>query len=226
MKNPIAPPQHPRTVALTVIVALAPLACSDGQLGNTQITEPCAPTDAQCATRPIPPVAVGASTALSVQVTLPAGGEAPVTHLRVVDEAVALEEDGRVRAVGPGTTAVLFLTSDGRVLDFTHLAAGDVERLLVARGQDEALDPRGIEGTLLLSPGEAAPLTLLPMSDSQQLGGDLDAVITVSDARLDVRVDPKNGFTLRASDAAEAFTATLRAEALGLSLELPIEVRP
>lgn len=201
--------------------------CSDGQLGNAAATTPCAPDDPACATRPIPPLAVGARMTLDVATVVAAAGEEPATHLFVVDELVAVEDAGFVRAIGPGATAVLFLTSDGRVLDFTHVATAQPAHLVVARGMDADLDTRGIDGPLTLAPGASATLTLLARSDSQVLGGTFDTRVLVSDPALSVRDEAGSAFTLVApEDLAATTDITVTFEALDLVTTLTVRLTP
>lgn len=209
-------------------VAFLTSACSAGALGNADPSAACAAQDSACTAAAIPPVAVGAALTLTATPLPGAGAEAPATHLRVVNESVAILDQGTIRAVGPGTTAVLFLTDDERVLELTHVAAAEPIGILIAKGQDSTLDARGFDGTLVARSGEDMPLTVIARSDSQRLGGDLEARVHVDDPRVRVRLDAGNGFTLLMPPLVDddAVLTTLHVDALGFSTSLPLEVMP
>lgn len=209
------------------VVVIITSACADrGQLAQTTLAAPCAAGDVECAAGQgvSSPIAAGATFALEVKAAI-AGGTAVALSLRAVDPAVAVvEEDGRILATGPGVTAVLVLSEDGGLVDMTHIAVANIDRVSFHRGGGGELDERQLPERIQLFPEEELTLALRVWQGGQQLIGEMGDAWTVDDAGFRVL---DQGFALeRRIKAPASGSATLAVDVLGVLNTLTLEVLP
>jgi hypothetical protein len=215
------------TTSLLILATVA--ACSEsGQLAQTSLSAPCAAGDTACTSGQnegvTSPIAAGATLALEVKPAIAGGPAVPLT-LRTVDPLVATIDDaGRVRAVGPGITAVLVLTDDGGLVDVTHVSVAKAERVSFHRGGGGALDERQLPARIELFPEEELTLSLRVWQSGQQLIGEMGDVWSVDDDAFKVL---DQGFALeRRIKAPASGTTTLLVDVLGVQQTLILEVVP
>jgi hypothetical protein len=213
----------------TVTFTAALAGCSEsGQLAQTSLSAPCAAGDTACTSGQnegvTSPIAAGATFALEVKPTIAGGTAVPLT-LRAVDPLVATIDDaGRVRAVGPGITAVLVLTDDGGLVDVTHVSVAKVERVSFHRGGGAELDERQLPARIELFPEEDLTLSLRVWQSGQQLIGEMGDAWSVDDDAFKVL---DQGFALeRRIKAPASGTTTLLVDVLGVQQTLTLEVVP
>lgn len=207
------------------VVVIITSGCADrGQLAQTTLSAPCASGDSECTQGQgvASPIAAGATFALEVKPDI-AGGTAVPLSLRAVDPAVAIvEDDGRIRATGPGITAILILTEDGGLVDMTHVAVAKVDRVSFHRGGGGELDERQLPERIELFPEEELTLSLRVWQGGQQLIGEMGDAWSVDDAGFRVL---DQGFALeRRVKAPAAGTTTLSVDVLGVQQTLTLEV--
>jgi hypothetical protein len=218
-----APP--PLSLLVPTAFVLVVSACSDGLVGQTTLSQPCPAGDASCEAEGVSaPIAVGATFALEVKPVL-AGGTAVPLSLRTVDEDVAtVTDDGKLRATGPGITAVLILAEDGGVVDLTHVAASKANRLSFHRGGGAELDERELPDAIQLFPNEVLTLSLKVWHDGQPLLGDVGDVWSVDNPFFHI---VNQGFPLeRRIQAPLLGSTTLTVDVLGVQKTLTLEVAP
>ncbi len=228
------PVLDPRAGAFVVVSALSFTAftttgcAAEGQLAQASLSAPCAAGDTACASGQndgvASPIAAGATFALEVKPAIAGGTAVPLT-LRAVDPFVAtIDEAGRVRAVGPGITAVLILTDDGGLVDMTHVSVAKVERVSFHRGGGVDLDERQLPARIELFPNEELTLSLRVWQSGQQLIGEMGDAWSVDDDEFKVL---DQGFALeRRIKAPASGTATLLVDVLGVQQILTLEVVP
>lgn len=164
-------PRH-RSFAPLLLLPLATLACSDGQLSQSAVDAPCPAGDVDCEAAPTTaPVAAGARYALEIRPVI-VGGTTVAAALRSGDDAILRVEDGVVRTVAPGVAAVLAVTDDGAVVDFTHLTVVKADRLTLHRGGGAERDERELPDAIEVFPGEELTLALRTWRGAQALAGD------------------------------------------------------
>lgn len=198
-----------------------------GQLAQTSLAAPCAAGDAACASGDVgvaSPIAAGATFALEVKPQIAGGTAVPLT-LQSVDPLVAtIDDDGRVRAVAPGITAILVLTDDGGVVDMTHVAVSKIERVSFHRGGGGDLDERQLPERIELFPEEELTLSLRAWQAGQQLIGEMGDAWSVDDEAFKIL---DQGFALeRRIKAPATGTTTLSVDVLGVQQTLTLEVVP
>lgn len=233
MRNPISTPRAaPLAVAGALSLSLLSLlsltvACSEsGQLAQTSLSAPCAAGDTACTSGEnegvTSPIAAGATLALEVKPNIAGGTAVPLT-LRAVDPFVAtIDDDGRVRAVGPGITAVLILTDDGGLVDMTHVSVAKVERISFHRGGGAELDERQLPSRIELFPEEELTLSLRVWQSGQQLIGEMGDAWSVDDDNFRVL---DQGFALeRRIKAPASGSTTLLVDVLDVQQTLTLEV--
>lgn len=212
-------------LALLDVVALLGVACADsGQLGQSTLSAPCAAGDACEAEGVSAPIAAGATFALEAAPVLQGGTAVPL-RLRAVDEAVAVvEADGKLRATGPGITAVLILAEDGGVLDLTHVSVAKVNRVSFHRGGGAELDERELPERIQLFPGEELTLSVRVWHDGQRLIGEVGDAWSVDNALFRVL---DQGFAQERRIKAPLLGSTrLVVDVLGTVHTLDLEVVP
>jgi hypothetical protein len=224
MKNtPPLPSSLPGLAGLAVIVACS--ACADsGQLGQSSLSAPCA-AGASCERDGVSsPIAAGATFALEVKPEI-VGGTAVPLSLRAVDAAVAVvEPDGKLRATGPGITAVLILTEDGGVVDLTHIAVQKLDRISFHRGGGAELDERELPEAIQLFPEEELTLAVRVWHGGQQLIGEMRDAWRVDNPAF--RLLDQGFAQERRIKAAAAGSTTLAVDIFGNIHTLRLEVVP
>lgn len=217
-----APPRLVLPIPL-LLVAIA-LGCSDGQLAQSAVDAPCPAGDVDCEGAPTTaPLAAGARYALEIRPVI-AGGITVSASLRSGDEAVLQVENGLVRTVAPGVAAILAVTDDGAVVDFTHLTVVKADRLTLHRGGGAERDERELPDAIEVFPGEELSLALRTWRGAQALAGDPTEEWTLDNAEFLV---VNQGFPQeRRVRAPASGRATLTLRALGLDKTLDLQVVP
>lgn len=205
------------------LVALS-LGCADGQLAQSAVDAPCPAGDVDCEASPATaPLAAGSRYALEIRPVI-AGGITVAASLRSGDESVLQVENGLVRTVEPGVAAVLAVTDDGAVVDFTHLTVVKADRLTLHRGGGAERDERELLDAIELFPGEELSLSLRTWRGAQALAGDPVEEWTVDNGEFLV---VNQGFPQeRRLRAPASGRTTLTVRALGLDHTLDLQVLP
>jgi hypothetical protein len=195
-----------------------------GQLGQSTLTAPCAAGEDCEDTGASRPVAVGATFALEAKAVL-SGAMAVPLSLRTVDDSVAIiDDEGKVRATGPGITAVLIVSDDGSVVDITHISTATVNRLSLHRGGGAELDERELPAAIQLFPDETLTLSVRVWHGGQPLTGEVGDVWTVDNPAFRIL---DQGFALERRIQAPASGSTrVVVDILGTSHTLDLEVIP
>lgn len=217
--------------ALVALLLLA--ACGDsgevggrpggGTLGN-QTKPECGALDQICLSIGLDaPLAKGSSTELVLDFDL-VGSTGQTVGLEVVDPTVLTLDRTKLVASGAGTSALLFVDTQDRVLDFLHVnvAVADELRIIAYSRNGDLLGPVLDHVTLL--PGDEVLVSVEPFRVAQpllgtfqlerEISGDEDAVIMVPDAV---------GGLYRVV-AREAGNATITVRALGIERTWELEV--
>lgn len=144
-----------------------------GGLNQVAAGEDCKAGDKECDRKGFDkPLAVGGVLRPDLSFKLRGAG-APAVHLVAADEEVLSTENGEVRGVGPGMSAVLVMSDDGMVLDMFHVwvkAPTKVE-LYAPRGKSDRLEP--VSGRVELLRGELLELTSAVQGEGQTLAGEV-----------------------------------------------------
>ena len=209
-------------VALLGAPLVAPLGCADGQLAQSAVDAPCPAGDVDCEAAPTTaPIAAGATLALEIRPVI-IGGVTAAASLRSGDDAVLRIEDGLVRTRAPGVAAVLAVTDDGAVVDFTHLTVVKADRLTLHRGGGAERDERELPGAIEVFAGEELTLALRSWSGAQALAGDVAETWSVSDPAFLV---VNQGFPQeRRLRVPASGSATLTVTAVGIDKTLTLQV--
>jgi hypothetical protein len=208
------------------VVVVGVVGCADAQLGQAEITAPCAGSDADCDPEDVrAPVAAGARFDVEVAPAVAGALAVPLT-LHPVDVDVVTVEDGVLKAVGPGLTAVLLLTDDGSAVDVIHVTVQKPERLTLHRSlnDDVVVDERPLPAAVQVFPGEELTLKLNVWSGAQALAGDADDAWSVDNPAFRL-IDQGFGRErrLRAPDEAGSANVVVTV-ASGLSVAVRLEV--
>jgi len=146
-----------------------------GAMHQATLVGQCAADDAACSRRhPSAPIAVGARFFPDVSADV-AGTGTPILRLESADPGVLAVEQGALRAVRPGSSAVLISTDDGSVVDFVQMWVAPATQLTLARRDGDR-----ITDSLALAVGEDVTLVPTLWSGSQRLSGDADVSWTAS----------------------------------------------
>lgn len=203
--------------------------CADAQLGQAQLSAPCASTDAACAAGTDDgvraPIAAGARFDISIATRL-SGALAVPLHLRPVDaDVVGIDDGGTLVAGKPGLTAVLILTENEEVVDLVHVAVQKPARLTLHRSLQEGVvvDERPLPAVVQVFPNEELTLRLEAWSGAQALAGDTDDLWTSSNEDFQII---NQGFARerRLRAPADGSTDVVVALPTGLSTTVHLEV--
>lgn len=94
------------------------------------------------------------------------------------DTSVLQVENRTIRAMGPGTAAVLFRV-DGRVVDFTHITVEEPTEVALYREGDET--PEVVTTAQTIPLGDAVRVRAIPVGASGPLLGDVATTFDVSE---------------------------------------------
>lgn len=209
---------------LAALPAVAALGCADGQLAQSAVDAPCPAGDVDCEAAPTTaPLAAGARYALEIRPVI-VGGTTVAASLRSGDEAVLLVESGLVRTVAPGVAAVLAVTDEGAVVDFTHLTVVKADRLSLHRGGGAERDERALPDAIEVFPGEELTLALRTWRGAQELAGDVTEQWSVDNPDFQL---VNQGFPQeRRLRAPASGRTTLTIDAVEIEKTLTLEVKP
>lgn len=170
------------------------------------------------------PIAVGGVVELDLRYQI-AGSSGPPTVIESADPTVLRVESGaRVRAVGPGASAILFLGPDRGVLDFLHLWTQPATELRVIRYTHQGTPLGRVTPAFKLLVKDELLVSVEPYANGQPLAGNFDLQRKLQGTSVGVVPDSVGGWyriVARAPGTTEVGFA-----ALGLSTTLSVEVEP
>lgn len=231
------------TPALAATLAATALACggdagdrgigppSAGAFGRGNVAPECGALSQACLTGGLnAPIATGAKLGLGVDTQL-AGSGAPPTTLESVNPDIALVEGGVLTAFQPGMVGLLMNGPGGAVTDFIHVFIADPDDLRLIRFNDAGVPLGAVRDDATLLVGDEIYVVVEAFADSQPLLGLFKTTWTVdvtegdpSQPPLIVVDDLVFGWFRIVARAPGA--VTLRADALGITKTLNIEVLP
>lgn len=218
-----------RSLALLAAPALV-LACGEGggttgAMQQSTTTPECAPNDSACQDDGLDaPLAVGARLPLDVHVTA-RGVAAPKIALEAAREDVLAVDGATLMGRSPGWSSVMFVGTDGLVLDFVTLAVEPPERIELHRlAVEGGVDASPLPEKIQLAPGDDLELAVKAYSGPVRLLGELDATWRLEPPIATV-LDAGRPASRRLRVKTEG-TATLTIEAAGLAKTLTVEVLP
>jgi hypothetical protein len=212
-----------RTISYWVVSALAVGlgGCGVGAMGQAVVSDACKGGDPACTRSGFDaPLALGATAHPEVRLGL-RGSAGPGFHIESAAPSILAVDGSGVTGAGEGTSALLFVSDRGAVLDFLHVWVKKPDSLrLSASEAGSAMHP--VSGPIELFPGESIRITAAPFADGQALLGSADAIWTV---------DPPIAMVLReGSDGERRLVAgdrgkgVLHVKAFGLESTLDIVV--
>ncbi|MFO0750661.1 MAG: hypothetical protein U1F43_34075 [Myxococcota bacterium] len=194
-----------------------------GTLGN-QTKPECGALGQVCLTVGVDaPIAKGSSLELVLDVDI-AGSGGSTLGLEVADPTVLGLDGTRLEASGPGLSALLFVDSQGRVLDFLHVfvAVADELRILAYSRNGDLLGPVLDHVTLL--PGDEVLVSVEPFRVAQPLLGSFELTRDIQGSGVIMVPDAVGG--LYRVIARTPGTSTITVRALGLERTWTVEVLP
>ncbi len=160
--------------AIPLVAALSTTGCGGGALSQAVVSDVCHAGDGTCSKHGFDaPLALGASMRPEVDLTLrgTAGG---AFHLDSAAPTILGVDGGKITGQGEGSSAVLFVSDSGEVLDFLHVYVKRASGLeLLGSEQGEAA--REVDGPIDLVRGESFRIRPIPEADGQRLVGQADA---------------------------------------------------
>jgi hypothetical protein len=195
--------------------------CGGGALGQAVVSDACKSGDASCSRVGFDsPLALGASTEPDVHLQL-RGSTGPGFHLESAAPSIMEVTGGRVTGVGEGTSALLFVSDDGSVLDFLHVFVKKPTELKLTAGAT-GQELHAVSGVIEMLPGESLRVSAQVMSDGQPLIGTGITTWTVDPpiARL-LREGSEGERRIVAKDVGHA---VIRVKTLGVESTLDIVV--
>jgi hypothetical protein len=197
---------------------------AEGGLGQAEFTPECGPSDLTCVVEGLEaPLAVGATLPVRVDLALQ-GSAAPPLTLETVDPAVFTVAGDRLTGMGAGTSALLVLAPERRVLDFLHVWVAAPAEAALQRWTDDGRALGEIEGALQLFVGDELILSPVLFSGLQRLSGSAPASWTADAALLamaDAGIAGRRRFVAR-----QPGKTRIEAQVLGLSAAIEVEVLP
>jgi hypothetical protein len=206
-----------------LLVALS--GCDVGALGQASVEQGCAGSTLPCTSTSdfSAPLALGASTPLSVDLMLTGGGQPPL-QLSSTDPNVFTVAQQTLTGAGPGV-ATLLMSSAGEVIDFVAVWVEEPSTLAVSRLTDEGADVGEIDDDLGLLVGSTVNVAVSALSATEALSGTAPTTWSVADPSVVSALD--EGIAGRAIlTALAAGTTTVTASTLGLSQSFTVEVTP
>lgn len=169
------------------------------------------------------PLAVGGR--IEVAVAFQVGGSSgPPLVLEAVDTGVLQTTDTDIEAVGPGCSAVLFVGTDAKVVDFIHVWTTPAEELRILRYSPFGDLMGRVQDQVQLLVGDEVLVAVVPYGNAQPLLGNFDLVRDVVGDSVALVPDPVGGWYRVVARAAGAATITF--SGLGIEAVWEIEVLP
>lgn len=170
------------------------------------------------------PIAVGGVLDLDLRYQI-AGSSGPPSVIESADPTVLRVEGGsRVRAIGPGASAVLFLGPDRGVLDFLHLWTQTATELRVVRYTPQGTALGRVTPSFKLLAKDEILVSVEPYANGQPLAGNFELQRKLQGTSVGVVPDSVGGWYRIVARAVG--TTEIAFSALGLSTTLSVEVEP
>jgi hypothetical protein len=169
------------------------------------------------------PLAVGGR--IEVAVAFQVGGSSgPPLVLEAVDTSVLQTSDTDIEAVGPGCSAVLFIGTDAKVVDFIHLWTEQAEELRILRYSPYGDLMGRVQDQVQLLVDDEVLVAVAPYANAQPLLGNFELLRDVVGDAVAVVPDPVGGWYRVVARQAGAATVTF--SGLGIEAVWQIEVLP
>jgi len=169
------------------------------------------------------PLAVGAR--IEVAVAFQVGGSSgPPLVLEAVDTGVLQTTDTYFEAVGSGCSAVLFIDTDQKVVDFIHVWTTAAEELRILRYSPFGDLMGHVQDQVQLLVGDELLVAVVPYANAQPLLGNYDLLRDVVGDAVAIVPDPVGGWYRVVARAPGAATITF--SGLGIEAVWDIEVLP
>ncbi len=199
---------------------------NSGMVGGAGSTRPeCGALSQGCLGQSLnAPIALGSTLEVILDYQI-GGSSGPPTELASADPSVLKSEGkGRITAVGPGMSALMFLGPDESVVDFLHVWVAPADELRVIKYAENGALLGRVSNDVKLLVGDELLVSVETFGKGQALLGNflLDYEVTGSD--VSVVPDPVGGWYRIVARKAGASTLTFKA--LGLTESLSIEVLP
>ena len=152
------------------------------------------------------------------------GSSGPPLVLEAVDQSVLQTSDTYIEAVGAGCSAVLFVDTDGAVVDFIHVWTTPAEELRILRYSPFGNLMGRVQDQVQLLVGDEVLVAVVPYANAQPLLGNFDLVRDVVGDSVVIVPDPVGGWYRVV--ARSAGTATVTFSGLGIEAVWDIEVLP
>jgi hypothetical protein len=216
---------HSGSLIAASVFALSAMSCaSEGALGQSQSSAACSPSDFVCAFQGLDkPLAAGAT--LPIDVTLDLQGSAtPPLALLSADDTVLAVDGSVLTGKGPGLAALLITIPGNLVVDFFHVWVEQPTSVALHRRTEEGGDLGPMPEHLEVLVGDELFVSLEPFSGAQRLLGEPEATWSGGSAAVQIVDSGTPG--RRRLVAREPGTATISAEAFGVTADLSLEVLP
>jgi hypothetical protein len=197
---------------------------SSGALGQTQTSAACPPSDLVCAVSGIDaPISKGATLPIDVKVTSEGSATPPLSFVSA-NSSVFKVHDARIHAIGKGLASMLVMTEGELVVDFLHVWVSEADALRLHRVTQGGLQSSPLPASMQVLVGDQMTLVAAPHRGAQRLLGELDASFDADPAVVKLLDEGVPGS--RRLVAAAAGTTTIIVEALGIKVQLALEVVP
>jgi hypothetical protein len=196
-----------------------------GAMQQSTTRPDCAPEDTACQEDGLDaPLAMGAKLPLDVHVTA-RGVSAPKIALEPTRDDILAVEGATLVGKAPGWSSVMFVGTDGLVMDFVTLTVEAPERIDVYRLTKEGgVEPSPLPAKIQLAPGDDFEIAVKAFSGPVRLLGELDASFAI-DAPVATILDSGRPASRRLRVKSPG-TATLTVAASGFTRTLSLEVLP
>ncbi|MBI2395516.1 MAG: hypothetical protein HYV09_38475 [Deltaproteobacteria bacterium] len=169
------------------------------------------------------PIALGSAVELDVRYQI-GGSSGPPTVLESADPAVLVVEGSRLKAVGAGASAVLFIGPDKAVLDFLHLWVEPATELRIMRYSSSGTLLGRVQSSIKLLVHDELLVSIEPFAKGQPLLGSFKLEPNVSGNTVAIVPDSVSGW--HRVVARSPGPSQVKFSALGLTTDWAIEVMP
>jgi hypothetical protein len=169
------------------------------------------------------PLAVGGRLEVAVAFQV-SGSSGPPLVLEAVDQSVLQTTETYIEAVGPGCSAVLFVDTDGTVVDFIHVWTTAAEELRILRYSPFGDLMGHVQDQVQLLVGDEVLVAVVPYANAQPLLGNYTLVRDIVGDSVAMVPDPVGGWYRVVARSAGASTITF--SGLGIEAVWDIEVLP
>jgi len=169
------------------------------------------------------PIALGSTFELDVRYQL-AGTSGPPTILETADASVLTVEGAKLKAVGAGASAVLFIGPDKKVLDFLHLWVQPATELRILRYDRSGAVLGRVQSSVKLLVHDELLVSVEAFANGQPLAGNFELARNLAGNSVAILPDSVSGFYRVVARSTGPTQLTFGA--LGLSTTWNIEVEP